>query len=42
VADLVGDGPSRARCRQCPLLGCELGDDVVEGLLFGEEIVEHF
>ncbi len=41
MADLVGDRPAGARCRQLPLLVVEPGDDVVERLLFGEEIGEY-
>ena len=42
LPDLVGDRPSWARCRERPLLGCQVGDDGIECLLLRDEIVEHF
>ena len=41
VTDLVGDRPARRWRGQFPLLRCERGDDGVERLLLGHQIVEY-
>ena len=40
VADLVADGPSGRWGGERPLLRCERGDDMIECLLLGDEIVD--